>query len=114
MTNREIFDKVKAHLLAQNAKAQYLYGPDSYQCRYKDPHGRKCAVGCLIPDDQYDSSMECQDVYVLYDNYGVLKGLDIARSQVRFLEQLRIIHDNYDPILWEEYLNNLENSHLWF
>lgn len=54
-TNREIFDTVKAHLLQQDDRA---FDPDSGACRYRDQKGRKCAVGCVIPDELYNPLME--------------------------------------------------------
>ena len=66
MTNQEIFDKVSAHLLAQNAKS--LAFIDSYQgqaCAYRGAEGRMCAAGCLIPDNRYYSGMEGKTVFML-------------------------------------------------
>ena len=54
MTNQEAFDKVKAHLLLQNSRALYK----NHGCRYKDQDGKKCAVGCLIPDELYEDRFE--------------------------------------------------------
>jgi hypothetical protein len=56
-TDREIFDRVKAHLLAQGRPA---IGRDG-GCAYRGKDGRgdtSCALGCLIPDDVYDKSIE--------------------------------------------------------
>ena len=49
MTLREIFETVKAHLLAQGKQA----ADENGQCLYRAPGGLKCAVGCLIPDELY-------------------------------------------------------------
>lgn len=46
MNAQEIFEKVAAHLLSQNAQALDKGG----NCLYRDPSGKACAVGCLIPD----------------------------------------------------------------
>lgn len=66
MTAQEIFNKVALHLVTQNVKAIDIYGA----CKYLDRRaGRKCAIGCLIPDGHpaqaYDgdvSSMLCHNV----------------------------------------------------
>jgi len=49
-TLQETFDKVARHLLTQQAKAEQ---PDG-NCAYRGEHGRKCAVGCLISDEEYE------------------------------------------------------------
>lgn len=49
MTNEEIFEKVRTHLLTQNAKSMI----DGI-CLYRGPNGLKCAVGCLIEDEHFD------------------------------------------------------------
>lgn len=58
MTRQEIFDRVVRHLLSQKQKAAIddVYG--NTRCRYRTPDGLRCAVGCLIPDDAYDPSIE--------------------------------------------------------
>ena len=60
MTLREVFDKVKAHLLTQNKKAA-KEEPDRYgeiECLYRGPGGTQCAAGCLIDDEHYSPSLE--------------------------------------------------------
>lgn len=53
MTQQEIFDTVLAHLRKQG-KASSAGGA----CMYRGPGGTACAVGCLIPDELYDSLIE--------------------------------------------------------
>ena len=53
MTAQEVFDKIVAHLRAQAAKSV-----QGFSCKYRGPNGTKCAVGCLIPDEQYRPEME--------------------------------------------------------
>jgi hypothetical protein len=53
MTDREIFDKVRAHLLNQGVRAMV-----NDACRYRTPQGMACAVGCLIPEEFYDPMIE--------------------------------------------------------
>lgn len=49
-----IFDRVASHLLAQKASA---FDHDG-NCVYRNYQGLKCAVGCLIPDQDYTSKIE--------------------------------------------------------
>lgn len=53
MNPQEIFDTVVKHLREQGGPAH-----DNESCAYRAPDGRKCAVGCLIPDYLYHKSME--------------------------------------------------------
>lgn len=55
MNNQETYNKVKAHLLAQGEPSRQ--GAD---CLYRGANGLKCAIGCLIADDQYDPAFEGQ------------------------------------------------------
>lgn len=55
MTLQEIYDKVKAHLLAQGKPAVDWR---TSQCRYRAAGGLKCAVGCLIKDEAYAEEIE--------------------------------------------------------
>lgn len=68
MTAQEIFDTVINHLLQQGGPAlNYNYDDEALDdpvCRYRSNNGLKCAVGCLIPDDQYDPLMEGMGVTV--------------------------------------------------
>ena len=54
MTNQEAFDKVTAHLLKQQVKS---YSQEE-GCMYRGPNGTMCAVGCLIPDEDYRPKFE--------------------------------------------------------
>ncbi len=103
MTNQEILDKVANHLLIQNEKA---WDEESLVCRYLDPEGNKCAVGCLIPEEQYSSKLEgliASDDEI--KNLPCMQGLDID-----FLRDLQLIHDSYEPDLWRSLLVDLANK----
>lgn len=52
MTKQEMFDKVAEHLLKQGGPAW------DNMCMYRAPNGRKCAAGCLIPDNLYRKEWE--------------------------------------------------------
>lgn len=55
MTDRELFDFVVNHLVSQGCPSKQAFGKN---CAYRGPQGRKCAVGCLINDDNYRPSLE--------------------------------------------------------
>jgi len=111
MTRQEIFDKVAKHLLTQNAKARgdvETGGPSG--CLYYDSEtGRKCAIGCLIPQDQYDPRMEDQGCVnnneMVID---VLKSIGIDcgcnGADYFFIQSLQKIHDNNAVSVWKNRL----------
>ena len=103
MTEQEIFDKVATHLLTQMAKSSRLNPliPPAIQgetCLYRDSFGRKCAVGCLIPDELYDPDMDPRSVAELLDEF---PELDSLRKHVALLEDLQGIHDTVEPTRWK-------------
>ena len=57
MNAQEIYNTVRDHLLAQNARA--TDGDTTLpRCLYRTLDGKKCAVGCLIADDHYTDVLE--------------------------------------------------------
>ncbi len=54
MNAQQIFDTVVEHLAAQKVRCANEKG----ECLYRGPKGRKCAIGCLIPDEVYEPRME--------------------------------------------------------
>ena len=54
MNAQEVFNTVVTGLRKQNAVSETPSGG----CAYRGEHGRKCAVGMLIPDDEYDPRKE--------------------------------------------------------
>jgi len=55
MDEQVIYDKVCAHLAQQKTKSK-VDGADV--CCYRTPDGKRCAIGCLIPDEMYRPEME--------------------------------------------------------
>jgi hypothetical protein len=96
MTNQEAFTTVVLHLRKQGRPARK--GTD---CRYRAPDGCKCAIGALIPDDQYDFELEGSNVFAITH----LPALQYLNPGM--LYDLQNLHDLYDPKEWEsrfEYL----------
>jgi hypothetical protein len=100
MNKQEIFDKVATHLLTQNKKSLSKNG-----CSYRGLDNTKCAIGCLIPDDKYTSSLEGHSLLnklvmeVLTEELGILDGYDVG-----LLDILQCLHDYYSTDLWKEQL----------
>jgi hypothetical protein len=102
---QEIMERVSLHLITQGEPAKNYDG----DCVYRDDHGRKCAVGCLIPDDRYDPEMDregtalstaidsIKDMFPVFEELGFHDHIDL-------LEDLQRVHDVSDPDEWLEQL----------
>ena len=100
---QEIYDKVKAHLLAQGRPAMF-----QGSCVYRSPNGLKCAVGCLITDEAYDEDLEgvpvrcllgCneddEETVAAYEQMLRQSGIDTSNKElVRMLSALQYAHDD--------------------
>lgn len=91
MTNQEAFTAVVLHLRKQGRRA--MTGTD---CLYRAPDGCKCAIGALIPDDQYNPNLEGSNVRALT----YLPALQDINPDL--LHDLQNTHDLYDPKEWEK------------
>lgn len=109
MTKQEVFDKVARHLLTQRAKAVSTLYTFSPKCAYRSPDGLSCAIGCLIPDSLYTSTLEgtpvgggsgillltvLRQANVSVDNY----------ADVSFLSDLQGVHDLCPVEAWKDQL----------
>ena len=105
---REIFVRVRDHLLKQRERSVGLYG----LCAYRGALGHKCAIGCLIPDHAYTPEMEGFSIHGLLENHPSVApylGLDASPypKDVGFLSNLQCIHDDLSPDIWEQNLSEL-------
>lgn len=109
METQEIFDRVKAHLLAQGERSVTVRKSVSI-CAYRGADGRKCAIGVLIPDDRYSAAIEtlaASDSAIM-----ALIGLTPTDTdQAELLDALQHIHDDILPSLWEGALRSIARSH---
>lgn len=115
MTAQEVFDKVYAHLLTQNAKSTNGAG----QCRYRGENNRSCAVGCLITDQEYQPSMDGEPfadghrldmTSVQYLNAHKLLPERLV-PHLPLLKSLQNIHDSDDVNLWKDSLATFALAH---
>ena len=112
MDAQEIFDTVRDHLLQQGKKSLLSIAscprPPRYQaCAYRSPDGLKCAVGCLISDEEYSPYMEKKTVKYL-EAVGLMP--ERLRGEIRLLELLQHIHDFSSPEKWETKLRALADD----
>ena len=86
MTDQEAFDKMVRHLYSQNwersEEGEYK------SCAYRGHNGMMCAVGCLIPDDEYIKAIE-------YKDYKTAKELcpSLANISDNVLKEMQFFHD---------------------
>lgn len=109
MTKQEVFDTVKAHLLAQGDQATV-----DGECVYWDRnHDMKCAVGCLIPEDKYREEIEGHGVNELNNFLEEACGINAYDTDViTLLMDLQYIHDAfYDVEQWKEELEKLKETY---
>src|SRR5690348_4139130 len=122
MTLQEIFDKVGVHLLTQNEQAMARDEDGERNCAYRAEGDRgmlKCAVGCLIPDELYTPVIEGFGVMPEMGSsnnsvaesrrlYSILEQLELDEPpQLRLLEQLQKLHDDFMPHQWRGALKDV-------
>lgn len=89
MNRQEAYDIVVAHLFTQGRRA---YDEDN-GCLYRGPNGAKCAVGVLIPDEQYNPAMEGCSVGGLVGSSGY-KIPSVVRRNADLMQALQSVHDD--------------------
>ena len=111
MNKQAVFDKVRDHLLAQNARSV-----DSVDaCRYRGPNGLKCAIGCLISDKAYRPGLEGRSI--VFNDPVLLRALKksglraISAADMFLLSELQGIHDTYSPECWHAALARTAERH---
>lgn len=104
-THQELFDRVARHLCQQGCRAipDGLEHTGGASCRYRDTHGRKCAIGALVPDAEYTTGLEYHSVGILIDNESLIFDEGVLSS---FLGDLQDVHDASDPVLPERLLKD--------
>ena len=95
MTTQEAFNTMVKHLRAQGVPSiDYRIG-----CLYRGPNGLKCAVGCLISDEEYRPNMEMIKASVLIRD-GLISGL--GEVNLDLLDDVQRLHDRSHPDQWED------------
>ena len=117
MNNQEAFDKVLKHLREQGKAAVRVAvasdGTKNEECCYRGPDGTMCAVGCLIPDEEYDSELEGMAVDQIPQHLmpKSLRGLDED-----LLCSLQTVHDYFLRTQgvhdWEKYMSRIAERYI--
>lgn len=85
MTTKQVIDKVETHLLAQGERCV-----EGDRCLYRNEAGLMCAVGVLIPNDQYRKQFENWQLEGIVDEVPALQEFD-----VELLHDMQEAHDHY-------------------
>lgn len=93
-TLQETFDTVARHLLTQKARSFNVEG----SCKYRSESGLKCAIGCLIPDEEYSPNIESASVARLLRSAITPPSLRLHDEDL--LTKLQSLHDNISPHMW--------------
>jgi hypothetical protein len=101
-----LFDKVALHLVTQGTQARNSEGT----CLYRDvKSGRKCAIGALIPDENYDPSLEGEsaDSYIIWSRIPEVQAFGVHNLSTELPQKLWLlqdIHDGYSSSNWNDQL----------
>lgn len=99
-TKNEVFSIVVRHLLQQKKRAMiYRDGTDDpVMCAYRGRGGLKCAVGILIPDEEYNPIIERKPIdslhYSASENIGPTLQKIMKDVGIEFLRALQSLHDD--------------------
>ena len=113
MSLKAIFAKVSKHLIKQNAKSTDSDG----DCVFRNYQGQSCAIGCLIPEDRYESSFEGELLEEDEDLQHVLKhaiGVNPKKraAKIELLQALMAVHDRFEPDEWKTELATVKAEFL--
>jgi hypothetical protein len=97
MTPQEIFDTVARHLFTQGERAGREHRDEDgevydFECLYRAPSGKTCAMGALLPDAAYRADMEGSDAVRLCRIYDDVLP-EWMPPNAELLQRLQEVHD---------------------
>lgn len=109
ITKQAVYNHVRDHLLRQGEKS---VGPDGEACVYRGPNGTSCAVGCLIPESRYSSSLEGLTLEAIAVQMAVFGKPATLRTSPHvgmfwLLYMLQKVHDQVSVPQWEQELRRV-------
>ena len=112
MSAKQIFYKVKKHLLKQGERS---VGGDEDSYLYRSDDGvMSCAVGCLMTNDMYSPHFEGFGVAELeYDVMTPIVGVHKSSREYKLglLEALQGVHDYCTPYNWASALDLVQDRY---
>lgn len=105
MNQREVFDRVRTHLLSQGRKSERRG-----LCAYRGQDGLRCAIGCLIDDEHYDRLLENLSISDPNVRLAVQRsGIPLeGQPDLDLLSRLQHVHDAHHPEHWAAELTKVE------
>jgi hypothetical protein len=100
MTNQEAFTKVVQHLRQQGERS-IREEDEALRCRYRGEDGKMCAIGCLIPDEEYEPSMEGKAIETLLRRREGTFAPSLEEVSLSLLGALQRVHDGVEVCNWE-------------
>ena len=97
-TDRDVFEFIKNHLLTQGQRSLM---DNEITCAYFGFEGKKCAVGALIREDIYHSSIEEKPVNHSLVQSAITKSVPNWKINIEMLGELQSIHDGASDYYWE-------------
>lgn len=91
LTRQQAFNQVCEHLMQQGQRA---VASNNVTCQYLATDGCKCAIGCLIPLDEYVPQMEGKNVDELMKEFKIST---LVKEDLPLYNRLQGVHD-YHPI----------------
>lgn len=93
LTKQAIFDRVCKGLASQGFERSVVNKPAGEECAYRGFDDRRCAAGWLLPDKNYDESMEGwtigEHADVDFERFGIRR-----ESHKALVTDLQGAHDN--------------------
>ena len=108
-TDRDVFEFIRDHLLKQGERSLM---DNELTCAYLGTEGKKCAVGVLIREDIYHSSIEEKPVNHSLLRSAVTKSVPNWIINTDMLGELQFIHDDSSNHDWEWSLKEFEIDNL--
>lgn len=92
ITLESAYKQIKEYFSRDGAKLARTTNPSAWPtCRYRMEDGSKCAVGCLIPDELYDSSFDDGELFPEMIMRKVWPEID--NELVQKLRSIQVMHD---------------------
>ena len=113
-TAQEVFDHISFFLLKQGRKSGY-HDSAGFECAYRGDNGTKCAAGCIVEDEKYDSAMEGKSWFNDYNDDTVTDKFGITHSHGKLITSMQIIHDSAEVEEWSDNFRTIAklNSLTW-
>lgn len=103
-SKQAVFDQVTWHLVTQNEVSTHDAGHG--EPAYRGDNGLKCAVGCLISDEEYTPVMEGEDWDDLCQDLGIE-----PNNKTKLIRDLQEVHDDNPADGWPEMLWFVARNH---